>query len=200
MESSNRQRDREVNVKDYKDVELVAGISGGSALCEEYLVWKYTAGLKSFFLRTLSDMPRAEDLAHETLLLVLQKLRRDGLENPDKLASYIYATARYVHIGWLRKKDNQLVFHENPDRWDRPTASPEQELMHGEAQVQLRQSIAKLPVERDREILKRHYLFEQTKDEICSALALSQVHYDKVICRARQRLRLCVSAEQGLAA
>jgi RNA polymerase sigma-70 factor (ECF subfamily) len=46
-----------------------------------------------------------------------------------------------------------------------------------------------LPVTRDREIVKRFYLDEEDKERICGELGLSPVHFDRVIFRARQRMR-----------
>ena len=51
-----------------------------------------------------------------------------------------------------------------------------------------------MPTQRDREVVKRFYLDEEDKDAICRDLGLSALHFDKVIFRARQRMRSLLEA------
>jgi RNA polymerase sigma-70 factor (ECF subfamily) len=46
-----------------------------------------------------------------------------------------------------------------------------------------------MPVKRDREILTRFYVEDQDKDEICRALDLDSLHFNRVLFRARKRFR-----------
>jgi len=59
---------------------------------------------------------------------------------------------------------------------------------------EVRSIIESLPTLRDREIVKRFYLDEDEKDAICRDLGLSPLHFDKVIFRARQRMRALLEA------
>ncbi len=43
--------------------------------------------------------------------------------------------------------------------------------------------------------MKRLYLVEEAKDEICRSLGLTPLHFDRVIHRARQRLRVLLEAK-----
>jgi RNA polymerase sigma-70 factor, ECF subfamily len=63
----------------------------------------------------------------------------------------------------------------------------------GEGQV-VRRLLAELPVERDREILRRHYLSEESKDSVCHALGIDDAHFRRVLHRAKQRLRELLEA------
>ena len=54
--------------------------------------------------------------------------------------------------------------------------------------------IEELPTERDREVMRRFYLNEEDKASICADLHLSANHFDKVAFRARQRMRVLLSA------
>ena len=58
----------------------------------------------------------------------------------------------------------------------------------------VRSLIESLPTARDREIVKRFYLDEDEKDVICRDLGLSALHFDKVIFRARQRMKALLEA------
>jgi RNA polymerase sigma-70 factor (ECF subfamily) len=54
---------------------------------------------------------------------------------------------------------------------------------------QVRRVVAQLPVARDREVVRRFYLEEQHKAAICRDLGLSPINFDKIVFRARRRLK-----------
>lgn len=53
----------------------------------------------------------------------------------------------------------------------------------------LNQAVEGLSVPRDSEIIKRFYLDEDDKSEICEHLGISPSHFDKVLYRAKKRMR-----------
>jgi len=176
------------------DATLATGIYQGTPGYEERLFRKFSRSLVSFMMKYTGELSRAEDLSQETLLIVIKKLRANGINDPERLSAYIYATAKYVYIGWLRKKDNQVELFDDMDQLANQCTEVEHAYMQEEAAQQVQRSIQGLSVDRDRDILQRHYLLEQSKDEICAALTLSIPHYDRVISRARGRLRDSLSA------
>ena len=42
---------------------------------------------------------------------------------------------------------------------------------------------------RDRQVLFRFYIAEENKEDICSDLGLSSLHFNRVLFRARERFR-----------
>jgi len=58
--------------------------------------------------------------------------------------------------------------------------------------------IEQLVQPRDREILHRFYLLDQDKSRVCSALELSSVHFDRVLYRARKRIREIIDRQPDL--
>ena len=166
-----------------------------TAISEEQLVSEYRASLNRMLRRITGDEARAEDLTHETLMLVLEKLRGEGLRDPEKLSSFVYSTARYLHLGWNRKRSNQEICSDHMDEQVDAGTDIEQAIIQEEARESLMENIGGLNLERDRQILLRFYMQEQTKDEICEALVLDKDHFDRVISRARKRLRERISAD-----
>lgn len=55
-----------------------------------------------------------------------------------------------------------------------------------------------LSIPRDRELLRRFYLQDEDKEAICSDLGLSAQHFDRVLYRARQRMRDLIEEQKGL--
>ena len=122
-------------------------------------------------------------------MIVINKLRSDGLENPQFLTAYVQQTAKYRHIGWLRGSAAKVELKDGFDDEPSNEATPSAEHELAETQRVVSLLIEKMPVERDREILFRFYVLAQTKPLICDALDLSKEHFDRVIDRARKRFR-----------
>lgn len=171
-----------------EDVNFVRKIPRGNPLLEERFIRKYRPKLNLMLLRLTRDPSRAEDLTHDALILVLQRLRTDGINEPEKLSAYTYSTAKFIYFGWLRKMDNQVELRDCMDDFVGVVPEPEQDNILREDRNYLQRLVDNLPVERDREILSRRYLQDQSKSDICDDLFLSGENYDRVISRARNRL------------
>ena len=174
---------------------LAAGIASGDEELEEQLIKRYRTRVLAILEKLTGDSSRAEDLAHETLIIILNRLRHEGINEPHHLSSYIYRTAKYVYLGWLRRADNRVELRGCLDDFECGDSEPENQYIHKERKEYLYQSIVALKINRDRDILLRRYIAEQSKDEICDVHALSTQHFDRVIFRARNRLKQSIGAQ-----
>jgi RNA polymerase sigma-70 factor (ECF subfamily) len=174
---------RGADMKQNKDVMPAADI-----IVEE-LAGKYRQGLVAMLTRLTTDPHRAEDLAQDALIIVIKKLQEGDIREPEKLSAYIYSTARFLYFGWLRKSDNKVELRESMEDFESPFSQQEDIIAAEECADVVNRSLSELPKTRDREILTRCYMNNQSKQEICEALLLSAEHYDRVIFRAKQRLR-----------
>lgn len=136
------------------------------------------------------DIHLADDLGHEALLLLLVRLRRGAIRDPSRLAGFLYRTACNLVIIHRRRaaRDQRVELFDRAD----PAASPLAAAVHSEERQLLQRSIAALVCARDREILRRFYLDEEEKSAVQASLALSSAHFDRVLHRARERLRRTV--------
>lgn len=160
------------------------------------LASEHRRGLVSMLTNLCGDPYRAEDLAHNALIIVIRKLKSGDVREPKRITQYLYSTARFLHFGWYRRADNQLEFRESMEGLEVEIDNSEDAIEAAQRADLIRHSLQKLQQTRDREILTRSYLNGQTKQEICDALDLSTQHYDRVIYRAKNRLRTIVEAEQ----
>jgi RNA polymerase sigma-70 factor (ECF subfamily) len=69
------------------------------------------------------------------------------------------------------------------------TAGPFDNVSKEQVQLIVRRLLAELPVQRDREVLIRTYLEDEDKSSICESLGIDSAHYNRVLFRAKQRLR-----------
>lgn len=169
---------------------LVIRIQNGERGAESELVERYRRGL-IFMLRELCrDHARAEDLAQEALAKAIEKLRAGELRETEKLPGYIRGIARHLLLAERRRRVNRPA--PGVDQIAPPAdPSPDAETLIGRQQDAslVRHLLAGLEPERDREILLRFYLREESKEALCEEFALSRAHFSRVLHRARARFR-----------
>jgi RNA polymerase sigma-70 factor (ECF subfamily) len=170
------------------DASLVAAIGDGSMLREELYV-RYRRPLLQVFLQRRVQRDVAEDLLQRTFLQAIQKIRSDGLEDPSKLGGYLYRTACNLATAYWR---GELARRQDFDPKELSELKDEalslEERVDNEILAKwVRGLMGRLTLARDREVLVRFYLHEESKDSICRALDLSDLQFNQVLWRARQR-------------
>lgn len=170
---------------------LVERIVNGDRRAEAEMVERYNRGLRFLLRRKARDTQLAEDLLQETWAVALQKIRAGGVSNPGRLAGYLCGIAKNLAIGEYRRKSRQrtsanseivdLVADESP--------SPFQRVSRAQVCGHVRDYLNDLKRDRDREILNRFYVKDEDKKTICNDMALDSAHFNRVLFRARQRLK-----------
>jgi RNA polymerase sigma-70 factor (ECF subfamily) len=170
------------------DSAIVAAIIGRGAKQNE-LYLRYRRPLMQVFHQRHIDRDAAEDLLQRTFLQAIKKIRSEGLEDPSNLGGYLYRTACKLAAAYWRGELSRR--HDN----DRELLSNlRDETMSLEERVDndllagcVRELINELPVARDREVLERFYLREEPRVQIRDSLALTELQFNQVLWRARQR-------------
>jgi RNA polymerase sigma factor (sigma-70 family) len=124
----------------------------------------------------------AEDLTQETLQIVVERIRARTIDDPRKVFAFAAATARNLALNAARKmlRQQTLVDSELVDELAQNLEMEQSELLE------------ELPTERDRQLLIRFYLDGTDKQQLCHDLGLSPKHFDRVLMRARSRLRTII--------
>jgi RNA polymerase sigma factor (sigma-70 family) len=139
----------------------------------------------------------AEDLTQETLHIVVERVRARTIDDPRKVFAFAAATARNLALNAARKVlrqqtvvDSELVDELAQNMEMEPNELSESDDRHlAEAVAAL---LEELPTERDRQMLIRFYLDGTDKQQLCQELGLSPKHFDRVLMRARSRLRAII--------
>jgi RNA polymerase sigma factor (sigma-70 family) len=76
----------------------------GDAFAEEQLVVHFERGLISHLTRRLRDREVARELADDVLMVMVRAVREDRLEHPERVAGFVYATARNLANNYLRMR------------------------------------------------------------------------------------------------
>ena len=171
--------------------ELVRRIRAGETAAEDEMLERYSRGVKFLLLELTGDSARADDLHQETFRLVIEKVRAGELREPDKLAAFIRQLARNLFIGEYRRRIKRpVVSGDQPLATSRdPAPDPQKRLLDKENAAIVRRLLTELEPARDRQILLRLFVAEHSKAEICADLDLSSLHFNRVLHRARQRLK-----------
>jgi RNA polymerase sigma factor (sigma-70 family) len=139
----------------------------------------------------------AEDLTQETLHIVVERVRARTIDDPRKVFAFAAATARNLALNAARKvlRQQTVVDSELVDELAQNMEMEQSELSEQDDR-QLAEAVAalldELPTERDRRLLMRFYLDGTDKQQLCQELGLSPKHFDRVLMRARSRLRTII--------
>ena len=172
-------------------LRLANGVSAGDAAAETELVRYFERGVLMILTRATGDPELARDLCQDTFVIVLKRLRSSPLEEPARLAAFIAQTARNLAIAEKRRDSRRRT---NPDSEtidatadDAP--SREQVSEAESAATAVRRLLQGLKSVRDRAAIVRYYLDEESKEKICADLGLTELQFNLVLFRARDRLR-----------
>lgn len=167
--------------------ELVDRIRGGNGAAESELVSRYARGVRMIISRGTRDRSIVEDLCQETFRIALEKIRRGDVRDPKRLSGFMCGLARNITVDHFRRSRRA----DSVPTTDESDPAPNQlELLLADERASIaRKVLSELGSDRDRQILFRFYVAEETKTRICADLGLSSLHFNRVLFRARGRYR-----------
>jgi len=176
---------------------LVARILAGDRAAEDELVARFSHGVLLLLRRLTRNPALADDLHQETLALVIAKIRRGEVRDPERLAGFIRSTARNLFIADRRKEARYRSLDEgDEEEGPRPAATladpgpaPLDRALAAEEALQVKRLLGELRFDRDRQVLLRFYLSDASKEEICADLGVEPERFNQILFRARERLR-----------
>lgn len=176
--------------------EIAGKIGAGDSAAEAVLLDRLRPGLEMVLIARCSyDKELAADLCQDTLVIVLQRLRRRSMEDPSRLAAFAAQTARQLAFDSRRRYAVRNTVADSDAVERAQVEAPPDDSVEKESTTSLvRKLLAELSHDRDREILRRFYLLEHDKPDICRQLGLAPGAFDQVVFRARARLRAMLEA------
>lgn len=181
------------------DADLLARIRGGDRAAESNLVRRYSRVVLAVARQRMRNAEDARDVAQETFVVVLNRLRRDGLDDPAALTAFVRQTAVNIASGESRKRERRRTDADSEfvasviDE----SAGPLALLERSQVRDLVHRLIRELTVDRDRQLLWRHYVLSEDKDLLCREFNLTLEHFDRVVHRARHRLRELAEASHA---
>jgi len=167
---------------------LVDRIKAGDPAGMEQLYAVFVKGVRFFLWRQLGPQD-LDDKVHDVFLIITQSIRRGELRDPERLMGYVRTVVRRqvaAHIdSAVHARRNHQALDPSLTLSDHQP-DPERRAIEKENQDVALRMLAGLP-KRDREVLIRFYLQEQSAEEICRDLNLTETQFRLIKSRAKAR-------------
>jgi RNA polymerase sigma-70 factor, ECF subfamily len=167
---------------------LVSKIKAGDAQAMEELYRHFSRGIRFYLCRQLGPQ-ELDDKVHDTFLIVVQAIQRGELREPERLMGFVRTVvkrqlAAYIDQAVQSRRDSQILEQDNPtaDRHESP-----EESMISQQRAEIMESVLRSLSGRDREILTRFYLLEQSQEQICTDMDLTDTQFRLLKSRAKDR-------------
>jgi len=170
-----------------RGMEATDSIPSGSG---QQAILRNMAGLRAQLARVTGNIELASDLLQDAVVTALQKLQAGEISDPAHLDGYVYRVALNHFRNYRRKDKSRLTNSEDiPDLTDETESRPVTEVEADQWTRLVKEVLREMRLVRDRELLVRFYLQEESKEDLCRAFGLSELHFNRVIHRARDRFR-----------
>ena len=167
---------------------LVDNIRTGDHSAMEELYRLFYRGIRFYLCRRLG-LQDLDDKVHDTFVIVVQAIRRGELREPERLMGYVRTVVRRqvaAHIDQIVHNRREVMELDDGIRMADIRNNPEQIAIVDE-QAGLMKQVLRTLSRRDREILTRFYLREQSQEQICEEMGLSETQFRLLKSRAKQR-------------
>jgi len=167
---------------------VVEGIRRGDNAAVEELYAVFAKGIRFLLWRQLGQQD-LDDRVHDIFLMVVQSIQRGEVREPERLMGYVRTIVRRQAAGYIEDAMNarrkQICIDSAAPIRDRALNPERLAIEEQNSEVAMR-VLRSLP-ERDREVLVRFYLKEQTPERICADLNLTETQFRLIKSRAKAR-------------
>jgi RNA polymerase sigma-70 factor, ECF subfamily len=167
---------------------LVALVKAGDDAGMEQLYKLFSRGIRYYLCRQLGPQ-ELEDKVHDTFLIVVNAIKRGDLREPERLMGFVRTVVRRQVAAYI-----ETAVHTRREQTDLETGvtvadrrqNPEQEAIVREKSELMKSALAQLS-DRDRDILVRFYLKEQSQEQICQEMQLTETQFRLLKSRAKAK-------------
>lgn len=151
---------------------------------------EYFGDLLAIKLRARVRSPQLrEDILQETFLRFFAFIRKNkGLDHPERLGAFINTVCTNVVMEHFRAESRTGELPEHMSDPPDNTVDNESRLVTEERKQQIRRILEGMP-EKDRSLLRKVFLEEKDKDEVCRELNVDRDYLRVLLHRAKARFR-----------
>lgn len=181
------ENDDELEVPDWGD--LVLRIQNGDDSALEQLYAFFEKGVRYFFLRALGP-EELDDRVHDCFVIVAEALKAGDLREPARLMGYIRTVVRRQIAAIIQesvsKRRTHVDFADSLFTIADWKEDPEKSVVTKQREA-IGRKVLKEISERDREVLMRFYVHEQSYETICNEMGLTYNQFRLLKSRAKAR-------------
>ena len=167
---------------------LVESIQKGERSGMEELYRVFSRGVRFYLCRQLGPQD-LDDKVHDTFLIVVQAIRKGELREPERLMGFVRTVVRRQVAAQIdrsvQSRREQAELNSSAAVSDHRDTPEEAAILRQHERVA--ETVLRSVSGRDREILTRFYLMEQTQEEICDEMNLSETQFRLLKSRAKAR-------------
>jgi RNA polymerase sigma-70 factor (ECF subfamily) len=166
----------------------VESIRNGDDEAVEELYRVFSRGVRYYLCRHLGAQ-ELDDRVHDTFLIVIQAIRSGALREPERLMGFVRTVVRRqvaAAIDLAIQSRRGYADLELGGRVADQRLDPEQRILRDEKTAIMLKVLRGIS-RRDREILTRFYLYEQTQEQICAEMELTATQFRLLKSRAKAR-------------
>jgi RNA polymerase sigma-70 factor (ECF subfamily) len=168
---------------------VVEQIRAGEPPGEEELYRNLATGARLFLQRRLGTQD-VEDLVHDLFVIVVETIRRGDLREPERLMGFVRTVLhRQMSLGisrMIHKRETSINLESAPHLTAAEPTPEQRAAAHQKAAI-MKQILRKMSA-RDREVLTRFYLQEESPERIRMEMGLSETQFNLFKSRAKARL------------
>jgi RNA polymerase sigma-70 factor, ECF subfamily len=169
--------------------QIVARIRDGDAAAMEELYAIFARGIRYFLLRNLGS-EELDDRVHDCFVIVTEAIQNGELRDPARLMGYVRTVVKRQIASAIDTAVDQRRTHVDYDETMFGITDfnndPEQSIISRQRSEIARKVLLSIS-RRDREILDRFYVQEQTQEQICEEMGLSATQFRLLKSRAKTR-------------
>lgn len=178
------------NNKTANSTSLVERIQQGDSQAEREMVDRYSKGLNAMLFSRCHDRALSEDVAQDTWILVIKKVRQQELHDSARLTGFVMQIAKNQLIMAMRNRTKRIFLSVDDAAEVSDTGpTPDQSVINRELGKAISSALNEMSKPRDRELIKRFYLVGDSKEQLCKEYNLTHAHFDAVLSRARKRFK-----------
>jgi RNA polymerase sigma factor (sigma-70 family) len=169
-------------------VDLVERIQRGETDGMEELYQLFSRGIRYYLVRQLGPQ-ELEDKIHDTFVVVVQAIKRGELREPERLMGFVRTVVRRqvaAHIDKAVQYRRERAEVDASTTVIDPTGNPEESAIFRQKRDLIHRVLSQLSG-RDREILTRFYLYEESQEQICADMDLTDTQFRLLKSRAKAR-------------
>jgi RNA polymerase sigma-70 factor, ECF subfamily len=154
-------------------------------------------GLRMLLGQKVGDPQLAADLLNDALVTTWEKWEAGKIERAEQIAGYVFQVAMNLLRNHRRAAGERADLRAPVAALDglEAVSDPASDSTTCDLAKAVRKLLEEMDSPRDRLLLKRFYLDEEDKASICAELGLSPLQFDKVLHRARKRMRQMFTAQ-----
>jgi RNA polymerase sigma-70 factor (ECF subfamily) len=148
----------------------------------------FSRGIRYYLCRQLG-IQELDDKVHDTFVVVVQAIQRGELREPERLMGFVRTIVRRqvaAHIDKVVQSRREEVDLDSGQRVADPRRTPEESAMSHERKDLIQRVLSELS-DKDREVLTRFYLDEQSQEQICDEMNLTDTQFRLLKSRAKAR-------------